>query len=193
MASKDAKYDLIIIGGGAAAFSAAIKADMHNVKTALVERAALGETCVNVGCVPSKNLLGTAEVLHSVKELPYPYNILPCDSGFDFAKTISDKDRLVRSLHKQKYQDVVSGLKNIELIKASAAFVSKKRIRLDNGRTLEADKFILAAGSSPSVPPFKGIDEVDYLTSNEALSLKAVFNDRHWRQGFGLGIRTNVC
>lgn len=62
---KDGKYDMIIIGGGAAAFSAAIKADMHDVKAAMIERAVLGGTCVNVGCVPSKNLLGAGEILHS--------------------------------------------------------------------------------------------------------------------------------
>jgi pyruvate/2-oxoglutarate dehydrogenase complex dihydrolipoamide dehydrogenase (E3) component len=50
MASKYAKYDFIIIGGRAATFSAAIKTNMHNVKTAIIERAALGGTCVNVGC-----------------------------------------------------------------------------------------------------------------------------------------------
>jgi mercuric reductase len=171
MASKYAKYDFIIIGGGAAAFSAAIKANMHNVKTAMIERAALGGTCVNVGCIPSKNLLGAGEILHSANEPSYP-SVLPCNSGFDFAKIIADKDRLVRSLRKRKYEDVLSELENVELIKDSAAFISKKRIRLDDGRALEADKFVIAAGSSPSVPPLKGIDEVDYLTNNEALSLR---------------------
>jgi mercuric reductase len=168
---KNSRYDLIIIGGGAAAFSAAIKANMHGTKTLMIERAALGGTCVNVGCVPSKNLLGAGEILHSAKKPSYP-SVRSCDSDFDFAKTIAYKDNLVRSLRKQKYQDVVSELENVELIKASAAFVSKKRIKLDNGSTLEADKFIIAAGSSPSVPPIKGIEHVDYLTNNEALSLK---------------------
>src|SRR5215472_12690248 len=60
-------YDLIIIGGGAAAFSAAIKANMLDMKTAMVERGILGGTCINVGCVPSKNLLGAGEILHSSK------------------------------------------------------------------------------------------------------------------------------
>ncbi len=178
------KYDLIIIGGGAAAFSAAIKAESYNVKTAMIERNLLGGTCVNVGCVPSKNLLGVGEIIHSAHEPNYS-SVFPCTSNFDFSKTISDKDHLVESLRKQKYYDVLHGLENVKLIEASASFLSDKRIKINrikngngnnvyntDGNILEADKFIIATGSSASVPPFKGIDKVEYLTNIEALSLK---------------------
>jgi mercuric reductase len=161
---------MIIIGGGAAAFSAAIKANMHGVKTAMIERAALGGTCVNVGCVPSKNLLGAGEILHSAKEPHYP-SIYPCESNFDFAKTIEAKDILVKGLRKQKYYDVLQSLEHVELIEASASFVSPKKVRV-NGKLLEANKFIIATGSSPHSPKFKGIENVQYLTNNEALALK---------------------
>lgn len=166
---KNSKYGLIIIGGGAAAFSAAIKANMHGVKTAMIERALLGGTCVNVGCVPSKNLLGAGEILHSAKNPSYP-SVLPCDSDFDFQKIIGAKDSLVKQLRKQKYYDVLSSLENVELIESTASFVSPKKVKAD-GRILEADKFIIATGSSPSIPRFKGIENVDYLTNNEALSM----------------------
>src|SRR6266849_1180732 len=66
------RYDLVIIGGGSAAFGAAIKANLFGVKTAMIERDVLGGTCVNVGCVPSKNLLGAGELLHSLKHPMYP-------------------------------------------------------------------------------------------------------------------------
>lgn len=164
------KYDLIIIGGGAAAFSAAIKSNIHGVKALMIERAALGGTCVNVGCIPSKNLLGAGEILHLAKNPPYP-SIFSCDSEFDFCKTVSAKDNLVKTLREQKYYDVLSSLENVELIEESVSFVTPKKIRVD-GKALEADKFIIATGSSPSIPQLKGIENVDYLTNNEALSLK---------------------
>jgi mercuric reductase len=164
------KYDLIIIGGGAAAFSAAIKANIHGVKALMIERAALGGTCVNVGCIPSKNLLGAGEILHLAKNPSYP-SIFSYDSEFDFHKTVSAKDNLVKALRKQKYYDVLSSLENVELIEESASFVTPKKIRVD-GKALGADKFIIATGSSPSIPQLKGIENVDYLTNNEALSLK---------------------
>ena len=165
------KYDLIIIGGGAAAFSAAIKANIHGVKALMIERSALGGTCVNVGCIPSKNLLGAGEILHLAKNPPYP-SIFPYDSEFEFQKTVSAKDNLVKTLRKQKYYDVLTSLENVELIEASASFVAPNKIKVNNGKALEAKKYIIATGSSPSIPQFKGIENVDYLTNNEALSLK---------------------
>ncbi|MGH9876092.1 MAG: mercury(II) reductase [Nitrososphaera sp.] len=168
---KSGKYDLIIIGGGAAAFSAAIKANIHGAKALMIERAALGGTCVNVGCVPSKNLLGAGEILHSAKNPSYD-SIDSCDSSFDFAKTIDAKDELVESLRRQKYYDVLKSLEHVDLVEASASFVSPKKVKVNGSKALEASKFIIATGSSPSIPKFKGIENVNYLTNNEALSLK---------------------
>jgi len=105
--TRDTKYDLIIIGGGAAAFSAAIKANMYGIKTAMIERSILGGTCVNVGCIPSKNILGAGEILHSAKYPAYS-SILSCELNFNFSKTIADKDKLIKSLRRQKYCDVLS-------------------------------------------------------------------------------------
>src|SRR5919201_732071 len=114
---RNSKYDLIIIGGGSAAFSAAIKANMLNVKTAMVERNILGGTCVNVGCVPSKNLLAAGEILYSSRNPKYP-SVFPSESNFNFSKTIADKDHLIKGLRKQKYYDVLSSLENVKLIEA---------------------------------------------------------------------------
>lgn len=167
---ENGTYDLIVIGGGAAAFSAAIKANMQGIKTLMIERAMLGGTCVNVGCVPSKNLLGAGEILHSAKNPSYS-SMDPCYSDFDFAKTIREKDILVKELRKQKYYDVLQSLEHVNLIEASASFVSQKKVKVD-GRLFEANKFIIATGSSSYTPRFKGIENVQYLTNNEALALK---------------------
>lgn len=164
------RYDLIIIGGGAAAFSAAIKANSHGAKTAMIERGTLGGTCVNVGCVPSKNLLAAGEHLYASSNPSYT-SIKPCNADFDFARIIQEKDKLVGNLRKQKYRDVLETLEHVKLIEGRAAFVSKNSVKV-NGRTLAAKKFIIATGSSAFVPRFKGIENVDYLTNIEALSLK---------------------
>jgi mercuric reductase len=174
---SDTRYELVIIGGGAAAFAAAFKAEAHGVKTAMIERGLLGGTCINVGCVPSKNLLGAGEIIHSSRKPTYS-SIVSCEADFDFSETIANKDKLVKNLRKQKYYDVISPLENVELIEANASFVSDKKLKINNkndsgeSKILEADKFIIATGSSPSIPPLKGIEKVDYLTNNEVLSLK---------------------
>lgn len=167
---ENGNYGMIIIGGGAAAFGAVIKANTYGIKALMIERAALGGTCVNVGCIPSKNLLGAGEILHSAKHPSYQ-SILPCDSNFGFAKTIEAKDMLVKELRKQKYYDVLQSLEHVKLIEASASFVSQKKVKVD-GKIFEANKFIIGAGSSPYTPRFKGIENVQYLTNNEALALK---------------------
>ena len=180
-------YDLIIIGGGAAAFSAAIKVSIYGAKTAMIERGVLGGTCVNVGCVPSKNLLGAGEIIHSLKNPTYS-SISSCEVDFDFSKTIENKDHLIQDLRKQKYYEVLSALDNVDLIEANASFISDRKLKIignsnkkntggsansnKSGIILEADKFIIATGSSPSIPQFDGIDNVDYLTNKTALSLK---------------------
>ncbi|MGH9984084.1 MAG: mercury(II) reductase [Nitrososphaeraceae archaeon] len=173
---RNNKFDLIIVGGGAAAFSAAIKANMHEVKTAMIERGSLGGTCINVGCIPSKNLLGAGQIVHTSKKPSYQ-SVFPCNSNFDFSKAIADKDCLVRYLQSEKYYDVLSGLDHVELIEADGSFISDKKLKVTNGvagnkRILEADKFIIATGSSASAPQFDGMDNIDYLTNVEALSLK---------------------
>lgn len=164
------KYDLAIIGGGAAAFSAAIKAEAHGVRTAMIEMHTLGGTCVNVGCVPSKNLLGVAEILHSLKQTCNSF-ISPGNENFDFTEVIRNKDQLVRSLRDSKYNDVLSMFENVHFIEGRASFVSNKVVKV-NGRRINSDKFIIATGSSPAIPAIKGIDTVEYLTNVEALSLK---------------------
>lgn len=178
------EYKLIIIGGGAAAFSAAIKAELEGVKTAMIERGTIGGTCVNVGCIPSKNLLGIGEQIISAQKPNYAA-IAACSSNFDFIKAIQDKDNLVKGLRQKKYCDVLSSFSNVEFIEGMTSFISNRKIRVikdkflqdDNNTTterilLESDKFIIATGSSPYIPSFRGIENVDYLTNVEALSLK---------------------
>lgn len=167
-------YKLVIVGGGAAAFSAALKAEEYGIKTAMIERGMLGGTCVNVGCVPSKNLLGVGEVIFSSR-IPHYESVLPCEHAFDFSDIISDKNHLVNRLRNEKYYGVLSSLENVDQIEGDASFISDKKIKVETkssgGLILETEKFIIATGSSANIPKFKGIENVDYITNVEALSL----------------------
>lgn len=169
-------YKLVIVGGGAAAFSAALKAEEYGIKTAMIERKTLGGTCVNVGCVPSKNLLGVGESIFSSRN-PHYKSILPCEHVFNFSDIISDKNNLVSHLRNEKYYDVLSSLENVELLEGNASFISNKKIKvkakssIEDKIILESDKFIIATGSSTNIPKFKGIENAEYLTNIEALSL----------------------
>lgn len=129
-------------------------------------------TCVNVGCIPSKNLIGAGEILHDSRYPSYS-SISPVSNYLDFTEIIQNKNNLVRLLRNSKYEQVLSAFENVRLIEGEASFVSHKAIKV-NGKKIEADKFIIVTGSSPIIPSIKGIDIVDYLTNVEALSLKEI-------------------
>lgn len=164
-------FDLIIIGGGAGAFAGAIKADELKAKTLIVNKGLpLGGTCVNVGCVPSKTLLWAGEVMHQAKY----HNIPGIDievKNFDFAQVVQHELDLVAKLRAEKYEKVLSGLENVTHMEGKAVFVSPNDIQVD-GKTFKAKKFIIAAGSTATVPPIDNIKEVGYLTHVEALQIK---------------------
>ncbi len=99
--SKTNHYDLIIIGGGSAAFSAAIKAESLGLSTLMVNAGLdFGGTCVNVGCVPSKNLIRAAETAYQASHSNFK-GIHPKGVGIDFTQIIKDKKQLVATLQQK--------------------------------------------------------------------------------------------
>lgn len=164
-------FDLIIIGGGAGAFAAAIRADELKAKTAMINTGLpIGGTCVNVGCVPSKTLLWAGETMHHAKYHGIPGLDIEV-KNFDFQKVVQDELSLVERLRQEKYQKVLSQLTKVTPIEGRATFISPTEVEVD-GEKLQADKFIIAAGSTANVPPIDNIREVGFVTHIEALKLK---------------------
>src|SRR5712692_485375 len=113
------QYDLIIIGGGAGGFGAAIKANDLGAKTALVNAGLpLGGTCVNVGCVPSKTLLWAAEVLHTARHHGIPGLELGV-KRLDVATIVRDELALVERMRRAKYAAVLQDLEHVSFIDSS--------------------------------------------------------------------------
>jgi len=165
------QYDLIILGGGASAFAAAIKANELKKKTAIINSGLpAGGTCVNVGCVPSKLLLHAGEVLHMAKNHGVPGIELEV-KNFNFNKVIEDELKMVEGFRNEKYEKVLKNLEYVTYVEGKAQFSGEKETEV-NGEKLSADKFIIATGSTANVPPIEGIKEVGYVTHIEALKLK---------------------
>ena len=170
------KYDFIILGQGSAAFAAAIKANYLGIKTAMVggnatKGTVIGGTCVNVGCMPSKNLITVANTFYhainnSFKGIKYEKGKL------NFKEIIAQKNAMVEKFRKEKYADVVKELKNVAYINGKGSFISKNQVKVES-EILEGKKFLIAVGAKTFIPQIKGIDSIDYLTNEEALSLKA--------------------
>ncbi|GHT88862.1 dihydrolipoyl dehydrogenase [Bacteroidia bacterium] len=167
-------YDIAIIGGGPAGYTAAELAGKNGLKTILFEKNALGGVCLNEGCIPTKTLLYSAKVYHTAKDST-KYGI-SCDNvSFDLSKIIARKNKVVRKL--------VAGIrgKMTEAGVETVIGVGAYRIRpnneieiLCNDQTYEAKKLIICTGSETVVPPIPGLKETNFWTSREALDNKEV-------------------
>ncbi|MDA0263590.1 MAG: mercury(II) reductase [Chloroflexi bacterium] len=166
------KLDLIIIGGGAAAFAAATKAaDLGKSALMINSGLPLGGTCVNVGCVPSKHLLSVGNDLFYSSHSNFNSISNGRRPDFDFKTAIQEKDELVGALRQRNYRNVLDGLDTVTLLEAVASFVGPNAVEA-GGQTYEAEKIIIATGSSTRVLPIDGIDQVRWLNNVSALALQ---------------------
>ena len=165
------RFDLIILGGGAGAFAAAISANELGARTAVINSGLpLGGTCVNVGCVPSKTLLWAAELVHTARHHGVP-GIEFGAARVDFATVVRDELALVDRLRAGKYQNVLAGLEHVTHVDGKARFLSPQEIEV-NGERLQAAKFIIAVGSTATVPPIEGLRESGFITHIDALRVE---------------------
>jgi len=163
------RYDLAIIGAGSAGFSAAITAAECGARVALIGYGTIGGTCVNTGCVPSKNLIRATEALHHAATAARFGGISAEARVEDWWAIVRGKDALVSSLRHAKYIDLLPAYNTV------AYFEGRARLSdggvVINGSVLGAGKVIIATGASPALPPIPGIERVPYLTSTTALDL----------------------
>ena len=145
-------YDLIIVGGGAGAFAAGIKANELKKKTLIVNGGLPpGGTCVNVGCVPSKILVHAGEVLHNARNHGIPGIELEV-KNFDFKKVIEHELGMVEMFRNEKYQKVLKNLEYVTFMEGRATFTVEKEVEVD-GEKYTAEKFIIATVSTSNFPP----------------------------------------
>lgn len=164
------EFDLVVVGGGSAAFAAAIRARQEGRRVVLVEQDVLGGTCVNVGCVPSKALLRSAEVGYTAGH--HPFAGLTTSSGVvNLSAMVGQKDELVGRLRRSRYEDLVAEY-GFDVVRGHGRFAGPEVVEVD-GTPLRAGRFLVATGSIPTAPPVPGLDEVGYLTSTDALELTA--------------------
>lgn len=170
--SNENHFDLIIIGGGSAAFAAAIKANEQGMSTLVVNGGLpIGGTCVNVGCLPSKHLIRAAEQVHRASHSEFN-GIKSFKPEIDFQKIIQQKKDLVAVMQQKKYLDVVSDFESLSIIEGIAKFVNDKTISINGKKEYTADKFLVATGATTNVQSIKGLNEVGYLTSTTLFDLE---------------------
>ncbi len=156
------RFDLVILGSGSTAFAAALRAQELGKTAVMTEERTIGGTCVSRGCLPSKNLIEAAKLIHDAANPRYP-GIGPAKLNLNFRQLISQKDELIQNYREKKYESLVSGQIIIE--RGHAEFVDDHTIEID-GKRLIGKKILIATGSRPRVPNIPGIKEVSYITSD---------------------------
>ncbi|MFB6250802.1 MAG: NAD(P)/FAD-dependent oxidoreductase [Halobellus sp.] len=163
-----ADFEALVIGGGTGNNVAAAAADA-GLETALIEPGPLGGTCLNRGCNPSKMLIQAANAVHHVRSAGQ-FHVDATLEGVDHTAVVEEMDDLLGGLAEQK-ADHFREKDNLSLFTERTEFVGERTVELD-GETVTAEKVVIAAGSRPIVPPIDGLDNVDYLTSQDALYLR---------------------
>lgn len=173
-------YDLVILGGGTGGYVAAIRAAQEGLKTAIVEQEKIGGTCLHKGCIPSKALLKSAEVLRTAKGAE-EFGVTTTGVSFDFKAAQRRKQKVVDQLHKGvKYLmergkiDVYEGKGRIlgpSIFSPTPGTISVERSN-DENLMLIGKNVIVATGSTPRSLPGLEIDGIHILTSDHALTLE---------------------
>lgn len=163
--------DLLIIGSGSAAFAAAIKASELGARVAMVEDGAIGGTCVNIGCIPSKALLSAAHHYHRAGRSPYA-GISTSAGAIDLPALMAAKHELVRRMRQDKYENLID-VYGIDFIQGHARFTAAGTVDVA-GEEVHAARYVVATGADPWIPPIDGLEQTGYLTSTEALELPEV-------------------
>ena len=169
---QEVDYDLVVIGTGGGGMAAAIRAAELGRKVCIIESVVIGGTCVNIGCVPSKALIRTAEAYHRAQHHPFA-GLDTRAEGMDWQTVLSQKDSLVAELRQNKYIDVLESYgESISLVKGRAALQPDGTLTLESGQVCRPAKIVIATGAAPRILPLKGVGDVAVLTSTTLMTLE---------------------
>lgn len=162
------KFDAVVVGGGPGGYECAIRLSQNGLKTALVEEAELGGTCLNRGCIPTKTLLHSADIYHDAKN-GAPFGVNMGELTFDYAKIIERKNAVAKQLS----NGVAFLEKNhgVTVFASHATLADRNTVELANGETLQCDHLIVATGSSPARIPIPGVDLPGVVDSTGLLNM----------------------
>lgn len=169
-------YDAIIIGSGQAGTPLSKKLAKHGWKTALVEKQYIGGTCVNVGCTPTKTMIASARAAYDIARAG-ELGVEVSSYSIDMPHIIQRKNDVVKKFNEgsQKGLEATDGL---DILFGEASFRDKHSIEvaMNDGskRSLSADHIFINAGARPSIPSIKGLEEIDYFTSDNIMDCESI-------------------
>jgi dihydrolipoamide dehydrogenase len=171
---KSFDRNLIVIGAGAGGLVTSYIAAAVKAKVTLIEKNAMGGDCLNTGCVPSKALIRSAKAVHQAQNAD-KYGLQPMQPEFEFGTVMDRVHEVVKAIEPhdsvERYTDL-----GVECLQGTAKLISpwEVEVQLNDGKmqTLSARNIVVATGARPFVPPIPGLEQVEYLTSDNVWNLR---------------------
>ena len=160
---KQFDFNLLVIGAGSGGLVSAYIAAAVKAKVGLIERHKMGGDCLNTGCVPSKALIRTAKAVHEAQHAE-KYGLDNMTPTFDFKTVMQRVHNIIKEIEPHDSVERYTEL-GVDVITGEAKILDPYRVEV-NGKVLTTKNIIIATGAAPLVPPIKGVDKVDYLTSD---------------------------
>jgi pyruvate/2-oxoglutarate dehydrogenase complex dihydrolipoamide dehydrogenase (E3) component len=161
--------DICVIGAGAGGLSVAAAAAAFGVSVVLVEKGKMGGDCLNTGCVPSKSLIAAAKHARAIAQAE-GFGLSAPPPDVDFAAVHKHLHEVIAAIAPNDAKERFTGL-GVKVIEGSARFKNRRTVTVGNGLEIRARRFVIASGSSPSVPPIPGLEATPYLTNETVFDL----------------------
>ena len=164
-------FDIIVIGAGASGLVVAIGGAKAGKKVLLIEKDTYGGDCTNFGCIPSKSLIASARIAHSLKHADM-LGIETSPFSFDGKGALERVRKIVQEI--RSHEDP-SALKNlgVETLSGTASFIDKRTLSID-GKKIQGQQIVIATGSYPLIPPIEGLKETPFLTNETVFDLEKI-------------------
>ncbi len=164
------KAKIVIIGGGVGGYPAAIRAARMGAEVTIIERDALGGTCLNLGCIPTKAFLHSAGIASAIKHSEV-FGIRSKGYEIDFPAVMNRKNTVVSQLCNGVKSLLTA--KKVKIVKGTAALIDNRTVQIaETGEKITADKILIASGSKPGKLPIEGIETSGVMDSNQVLGME---------------------
>lgn len=166
---KSFDYDMVAIGGGAAGLVTSYIGAAVKAKVAIVEKDKMGGDCLNTGCVPSKALIRSAHLIHDAKNCQ-KFGIKKMDYDLDFSMVMKRVHEIIKKIEPHDSVERYTSL-GVECYTDHATILSPWSVKIGN-KVVTTRNITIACGAEPFIPPIPGLDNIDYLCSDNLWSLK---------------------
>jgi pyruvate/2-oxoglutarate dehydrogenase complex dihydrolipoamide dehydrogenase (E3) component len=163
------KPDICVIGAGSGGLSVAAAAAAFGVSVVLVEKGRMGGDCLNTGCVPSKSLIAAAKHARAISEAE-AFGLPTRMPEVDFGKVHAHVHGVIAAIAPNDSKERFNGL-GVRVIEGAARFKNRRTVAVGEATEIRARRFVIATGSTPSLPPIAGLDTVPYLTNETVFDL----------------------